>query len=199
MEVTRGKGLLEGFLARQRWKIANRLIPKEYRKGRILDIGCGSIPFFLLNIDFLEKFGLEKISPGNVNSLCQRENIKIIRGDIEDNNTLPFESEYIDVVTMLAVFEHIMPEKLIAILNEIHRILRPNGLFVMTTPAGWTETLLKIMAAFRLVSQIEINEHKDAYNHRKVLSLFQMTNFSTDKIRYGYFEIFSNLWLVAKK
>jgi SAM-dependent methyltransferase len=199
MDVTRGKGILEGFLAKQRWKIANRMIPDEYRIGRILDIGCGSNPLFLLNIEFLEKYGIEKSSPVDINNPSQRDNIKIIQYNIEDNNDLPFENEYIDVVTMLAVFEHIIPEKLIAILNEIHRILKPNGLFVMTTPAGWTNNLLKIMAALHLVSKIEIREHKDTYSHRKVLTLFQMTNFSVAKIRHGYFEIFSNLWIVAKK
>ena len=32
--VTRGKGLLEPFLARQRANTANQLIPKELREGR---------------------------------------------------------------------------------------------------------------------------------------------------------------------
>jgi SAM-dependent methyltransferase len=199
IEVTRGKGVLEGFLARQRLKIANRKIPNEYRKGRLLDIGCGAYPYFLLNTDFTEKYGIEKIFHGNDKNLYPRANITIIHHDIEENPILPLENEYIDVVTMLAVFEHIKPGKLVAIINEIFRILKPNGLFVMTTPAGWTNPLLKVMAAFRLVSRIEIEEHKDTHTHRKILSLMQKTNFSVDKIRYGYFEIFSNLWLVAKK
>ena len=199
MEVTRGKGVLEGFLARQRWKIANRMIPKEYRKGRILDIGCGSYPFFLLNTDFSEKYGLDKIFHRNDKNLYQRANITFIHYNIEQIHILPLGNEYFDVVTMLAVFEHIEPGKLIDILNEIYRILKPDGLFVMTTPAGWTDPLLKVMAAFGLVSRIEIEEHKDAYTPRKIMSLLQNTNFSVDNIRHGYFEIFSNLWLVAKK
>lgn len=199
MNVTRGKGLLEGFLARQRWKIANRMIPKEYRNGRILDIGCGAYPFFLLNTDFSIKYGLEKTFRGEDNDLYQRNNVTIIHWNLEENHNLPLENRYFDVVTMLAVFEHIEPGKLIDILNEIHRILKPDGLFVMTTPAGWTDTLLKIMATLGLVSRIEIEEHKDAYTHRKILSLLKKTNFPMENIRYGYFEIFSNLWLVAKK
>ena len=199
MNVTRGKGLLEEFLARQRWKIANRMIPKEYRKGRILDIGCGAYPFFLLNTDFSIKYGLEKTFRGEDEDLYQRNNITIIHWDLEDNHNLPLGNEYFDVVTMLAVFEHIEPGKLIDILNEIYRILKPDGLFVMTTPAGWTDALLRIMAILGLVSRIEIEEHKDAYTHRKILSLLQKTNFPIENIRYGYFELFSNLWLVARK
>ena len=199
MEVTRGKGLLEGFLARQRWKIANRIIPDEYRKGRLLDIGCGSYPFFLLNTDFSEKYGLDKIYRGNDKNLFQRTNITYIHYDIEENHILPFGDEYIDVVTMLAVLEHVEPRKLITIVNEIYRILKTNGLFVITTPAGWTDPLLKIMAKVGLVSKIEIDEHKDTYTHRKLESLLQLANFSKDRMKFGYFEMFSNLWLAAKK
>ncbi|UCD48108.1 MAG: class I SAM-dependent methyltransferase, partial [Deltaproteobacteria bacterium] len=125
MNVTRGKGLLEGFLARQRWKIANRMIPKEYRNGRILDIGCGAYPFFLLNTDFSIKYGLEKTICEENEDQYQRNNLTIIHWDLEENRTLPLENEYFDVVTMLAVFEHIEPGKLVDILNEIHRILKP--------------------------------------------------------------------------
>jgi len=199
MHVTRGKGLLEGFLARQRWKIANTLIPKESRNGRILDIGCGAYPYFLLNTDFSVKIGLEKTFRVEDEDLYQRKNLTIIHWDLEENHTLPLGNEYFDVVTMLAVFEHIEPGNLVDILNEIHRILKPDGLFVMTTPAGWTDPLLRIMASIGLVSRIEIGEHKDAYTHRKILSLLQETKFPMDTIRCGYFEIFSNLWLVAKK
>ena len=199
MHVTRGKGLLEGFLARQRWKIANRMIPKEYRNGRILDIGCGAFPLFLLNTDFSEKYGIEKTFLKEDEALFRKNNLTVIHWNLEENHHLPLLDDYFDVVTMLAVFEHIEPGKLIDILNEIHRILKPDGLFVMTTPAGWTDSLLRIMALIGLVSRIEIEEHKDAYTHRKLLSFLHETKFPMDTIRCGYFEIFSNLWLVAKK
>ena len=199
MNVTRGKGLLEGFLARQRWKIANRLIPEEYRKGRILDIGCGAVPFFLLNTDFSIKYGIEKTFRGEEETPHQRNNITIIHLDLEENHDIPLANEYFDVVTMLAVFEHIEPGKIIDILQEIHRILKPNGVFIMTTPAGWTDFLLRYMASIGLVSKMEIDEHKDTYTHRKILSFLQEANFPKEKVRYGYFEIFANLWFAAKK
>ncbi len=47
--VTRGYGLLERFLAKKRAKMANEIIPLALRTGRILDIGCGPFPYFLLN------------------------------------------------------------------------------------------------------------------------------------------------------
>ena len=57
---TRGSGLLEPFLARLRARKANRLIPPHLRSGRILDIGCGSFPYFLAHTSFAEKFALDQ-------------------------------------------------------------------------------------------------------------------------------------------
>lgn len=199
MDVTRGKGLLDEFLSKQRSKIANRLIPKECRKGFLLDIGCGPYPFFLINTEFSIKYGLDKTSRTQNKNLFDVKNISIIHYDIEEHNTLPFDNEYLDVVTMLAVIEHLEPENSINILKEIYRILKTNGLLVMTTPAGWTNSILKVMAKVGLISKIEIHEHKDIYTHRKLASILQLGNFSKDKIKYGYFEMFANLWLVAKK
>ena len=53
--VTRGHGLLESLLARLRANGANKLIPSEFRNGRILDIGVGSYPYFLSHTSFVNK------------------------------------------------------------------------------------------------------------------------------------------------
>ena len=58
-QPTRGKGLLEPSLARLRANRANQLIPKSLRDGRILDIGCGSYPYFLSHTSFQEKFAID--------------------------------------------------------------------------------------------------------------------------------------------
>jgi hypothetical protein len=58
---TRGKGLLEPLLARLRTQRANLLIPPELREGRILDIGCGSYPYFLAHTAFKEKFAVDQL------------------------------------------------------------------------------------------------------------------------------------------
>ena len=59
--VTRGSGLLEAYLAAQRAKIADRLVPASLRPGRILDIGCGGEPYFLARTEFAEKIGVDKV------------------------------------------------------------------------------------------------------------------------------------------
>jgi len=197
--VTRGYGLLEGFLAKQRSKVVDELIPSTYRNGRILDIGCGNYPYFLLNTKFSEKYGLDKITKGYYAENFQNSEIIFINYDIEKNATLPFGSELFDVVTMLAVIEHVETKSLTKIMSEIHRILKSGGMYVLTTPAPRAAFLLRCMAKLRLVSPIEIEEHKDAYSTSRISSMLQEANFSEKKIRCGYFEIFMNIWATAKK
>ena len=120
--------------------------------------------------------------------------------DIEKKYIIPFAREYFDVVTMLAVFEHLEPKKIVRILNEIYRILRPGGMYIVTTPAAWTNGLLRFIANLRLVSPIEIEEHKDSYSHSRISSMLQKkANFRKDNLRFGYFEIFMNIWVTATK
>jgi hypothetical protein len=70
----------------------------------------------------------------------------------------------------------------------------------MTTPAFWTDKLLRIMAKLKLVSESEILEHKDSYSQSKVRNIIQKTAFSEkEDISFGYFELFMNLWAVVTK
>ncbi|MEK7149193.1 MAG: class I SAM-dependent methyltransferase [Patescibacteria group bacterium] len=159
--VTPGYGILEKILSKKRAAIANFLIPKESREGRILDIGCGTIPLFLLNTEFREKYGIDP----SVRISDKQKNVYLQKYDIEEGGTLPFEDNFFDTVTMLAVFEHIEQSKLPGTMREIKRVLKPGGVFIMTTPCPWADKLLRIMARVKLVSQEGMYEHKGAYSH----------------------------------
>lgn len=194
--VTRGSGLLEGFLARQRVRVANRMIPAGHREGRLLDVGCGVFPFFLASTLFHEKYGVDKFTLGEPGV---EGNIRLVRHDIEATGELPFSDGFFDVVTMLAVFEHIEPARLGGTIREIQRILRPGGMYLLTTPASWTAGLLRFLAWAGLVSREEIEEHKDVYDHPKIVDILRAAGFDEDGIETGYFEGYANLWVTARK
>lgn len=196
--VTRGYGVLEGILAKKRANIADKLIPSSHRKGRILDIGCGTYPLFLINTEFADKYALDKCLAKN-NDKIHKHKISPLNHDLEVGSLLPYDNNMFDVVTMLAVLEHIEPKKLVVMLSEIHRILKTDGIYIMTTPASWTENILKIMAQLNLVSSIEIEEHKGNYNPSMISTLLQDAAFSKSKIKIGYFEMFMNIWAMAIK
>lgn len=190
---TRGTGILEVFLAKQRASKANSFISKEQRSGKILDIGCGSYPYFLTSIDFKEKYGIDP----SLTSL-KLENITLEKLDVTKNK-LSFKNNYFNVVTMLAVFEHIEQDKLPEVLYEIKRVLKKDGIFIITTPAPWTDKLLRFMARFSLISSEEIHEHKHNHPRERIEGILVEAGFEKRKIRSGFFELFMNMWFTASK
>ena len=191
--VTRGYGVLENFLSHRRSHLADRLIPENSREGKILDIGCGSVHFFLNHISFEKKYGIDKIPNKNI------KDINFLNHDFEVVSDLPFTDNFFDVITLLAVIEHINPEKVLPLMTEIRRILKDNGILILTTPAAWSDSLLRFMAKLKLVSPVEIKEHKDIFTPKKLSNIMTQSGFQPDKIRTGYFECFANIWLQAKK
>lgn len=195
--LTRGKGILEPLLARQRARIANRLIPSELRSGTILDIGCGTYPYFLSRTEFEKKVAIDQLPmPNEVAAKLKIEGHSL---NLNQKPFLPFEDLYFNVVTMLAVVEHLDPNSMAILFREIHRVLRPGGRVIMTTPAAWSDGLLHLMARLRLVSEEEINEHAYAYTLPLVGWYFGQAGFEMRKVKFGYFEFMLNMWAIAEK
>ncbi len=197
--VIEGYGPLDVFLAKQRYKIAHRELRSLDKTGRILDIGCGSVPLFLSTLYMAERYGLDQnIEPPAVEKAKQQA-IVLASFSIEQEPRIPFDDDFFDAVTMLAVFEHIEPTQLVRVHCEIRRILKPGGLFIMTTPAFWTDPLLRFLARIRLISDVSIKEHKDNYRHSRISAVLEEAGFDKSKMRLGYFELFMNSWATAIK
>ena len=188
-QVTRGHGLLEGFLARRRAARANRLIRSELRRGRILDVGCGSYPLFLSRCTFAEKFGIDQVVEDAQADDPALQGTTLVNFNVEQDGRFPFEDGFFDVVTALAVFEHIEPQGLVSLLAEARRVLRPAGQLIMTTPAPWTAGILTLMAKLRLVSAVEIEEHEGAYSRAVIHTTLREAGFDPGKMRSSYFEL----------
>ena len=189
-----GMVLLLPFLARQRALVANRLITPNLREGRILDIGCGSYPYFLSHTSFKNKFAIDQLPPAESGSAIEWHTL-----DLNAKPNLPFEDSYFSVITMLAVAEHLNPNSLVELFMEAHRALLPNGRLVVTTPAAWSDGPLKLMARLGLVSAEEIDEHVFAYNLPLLGWYFGKAGFEMSRLRFGYFELGFNMWAMAER
>ena len=197
MHQTRGSGLLEPTLAHWRARRANDLIPADLRAGRILDIGCGSFPYFLANTAFREKFAVEQLPlPGQVTSELK---IEFFNLNLNEKPALPFEAGFFSVVTLLAVVEHLNPNSMALLFRDILRVLQPGGRVVLTTPSAWADGLLKWMARLDLVSKEEINEHAYTYTLPLIGWYFGQAGFNMSKIKFGYFEFGMNMWATAER
>jgi SAM-dependent methyltransferase len=194
---TRGKGRLEPLLAQLRTQRANQLIPARLRAGRILDIGCGSFPYFLAHTAFKEKFAVDQLPMAQ--ETAARNQIEFFTLDLNQEPRLPFEGEYFDAVTLLAVVEHLDPDSMALLFRESCRVLKAGGMIVLTTPAAWSDGLLRLMARLNLVSAEEIHEHAFAYTLPLLGWHFGQAGFRMSKVRFGYFEFMLNMWATAEK
>ena len=194
MNVTRGQGLLENFLAQQRARIVDKNILDKERQGKILDIGCGYFPFFLSQIKFQEKFGLDKSVRDNAPG-----NIKLVKQDLSQEKHLPFADEIFEVVTVLAVLEHMSTESAIEVLREARRVLRPSGKLFITVPRDRGDKLLRFLSEIGLVSKVEISEHVQLYNPENLTKQLTIAGFKLENIKLQSFEFGLNLFAKVKK
>jgi SAM-dependent methyltransferase len=196
VRVTRGHGKLEKFLSAWRARKANRLIPPEARSGRVLDVGCGSFPYFLTHTEFAEKHGADRV----IDPMWKpAPDVTLHNVDLDAEMKFPFPEGHFTIVTMLAVFEHIRPTFLVPTLAECRRVLKAGGRLVLTTPAPWTDGILRLMGRTGLVSLQELNEHKGAYGPLFIRSCMHDAGFAPEQIRTGYFQFGLNVWATATK
>lgn len=97
-------------------------------RGKTLDVGCGQKPYESL-FRASEYIGLEIDTP---------ENRKHKRADVYyDGDTFPFGDSEFDSVVINEVFEHVFePDRF---LSEVHRVMKPEGVLLMTVPFVWDE------------------------------------------------------------
>jgi SAM-dependent methyltransferase len=155
----------------------------------LLDIGCGS-DHLLIN-----EFGGWGLDPKSKN--LDKKNIHIRRGVVKD--VLPkFENDFFDIITLLAVIEHLELEELKFLLEQSGRILKKNAFLLITTPTPLSRPILELSAKLFLISREEIAEHKFYYSLKSLMPIIEKYNFKI--IKQKSFELgFNCLYLFQNK
>lgn len=195
--IVRGYGPFDKIIACLRHRIVFQKLKPYLPIQSCLDIGSGSYPTFLINLQAEHKYGLEQFVSKEMVDAAIINRIQLVEYDLSCSSKMPFEDVFFDVVTMTAVIEHIEPSKVAFVLSEVYRIMKSGGIFVLTTPAGWTDGLLRGLAYCRLISREEIDDHKNTFTQHKIQQNLARVGFQ--KIDTGTFECFMNLWAVARK
>jgi ubiquinone/menaquinone biosynthesis C-methylase UbiE len=180
---------LEPLLRRMRLQ---RVKPHIPHNSVVLDVGCGRSATFLRTIFPYIKQGIGVDFKVENTQLSNIQTIQIILDD-----RLPFEDSSFDVVTMLAVLEHIENER--QILKEIYRVLVPGGKLVITVPSIWSQPVLEFLAyKLKIVSEAEIRDHKRYYNRQKLKrALVEVTGFQ--EFNHQYFQFWMNNFCTVVK
>ena len=112
------------------YEVARALVAQRFpHRGRLLEVGSG-LGYLL---DYFRKDGWDTLGVEPNAGLCryaERElGLKVVPEILDDAG---IADESFDVVLMMHVIEHV-PDPIDA-MREVHRILKPGGLFVMETP-----------------------------------------------------------------
>ncbi len=137
------------------------------KKSKILDVGCGTGRNIESFSRFGEVWGIDYASEAI--TFCKQRGLKrVVRGSLEK---IPFLKNSFDCITALDVLEHVDDQKA---LKEIIRVLKPEGLLIITVPAyprlwsRWDEVL----------------QHKRRYTKSSLKKLLKGNGFKIIKISY---------------
>lgn len=152
-------------------RLLNRYLEEDKTRLRHLDIGCGT-GMMLWELSGCQlNIGVDLSSPA-LNHCQSRGLANVAVADL--NHRLPFKSESFEIITMLDVLEH-LDNDLFA-LQEIWRVLKPQGLFILTAPAHpslWTYW-------------DEILGHKRRYREADLKNSLQASGFKLLKFSFFY-------------
>ena len=148
---------------------------ENYRKnGRLLDIGCGNGAFlYSAKKRNWETIGVE-ISESSASYAKNVKGLNVYSGTIFDTK---FPDEYFDAITMWEVIEHLSSPS--QYLREINRIIRKNGVVLLSTPN------FNSLARFIIGNRWEIfspEKHLYVFSEKTVSKLFKKVGFRVIKL-----------------
>ncbi|MBA7485895.1 Ubiquinone biosynthesis O-methyltransferase, mitochondrial [subsurface metagenome] len=163
--------LLRSFLENQ---VA--VMPMFYRRGKILDVGCGTGRFLSLIEDLgWETYGIE-ISK-QATEIVRKNGHQVFCGNLLDAN---YPSKFFDVITYDNTLEHIL--RPVKCLEETYRILKPQGEVVVCVPNFdcWERTIFQ-----KDWHHLPVPLHLHHFGYESLSYLLSKTGFKILKVKYA--------------
>jgi len=149
---------------------------------KLLDYGCGigsSIPFFAEQLPGAQIHGVD-VSEESL-ALATEKNAGKACFTGFDGSRLPYPDSSFDVVFTSCVFHHIEPDRWLASMLEIKRILRRGGEFFLFEHNPWNPLTRKV------VRECPFDEHAVLLSARKASALMRDAGFNNLRTRYTVF------------
>ncbi|HLZ71427.1 MAG TPA: class I SAM-dependent methyltransferase [Dehalococcoidia bacterium] len=156
------------------WFLGRRhLVLRELRRhagpdpGPILDVGCGTGGMLPHLQRIAPAVGLD--SAEEAAQACRRRDVAFVHGW---GPRLPFADGSFGTITALDVIEHVSDDT--GMLRELHRVLRPGGLLLITVPAY----------QFLWSQHDEFNHHQRRYRRRTLQRAVRRAGFGIARLSY---------------
>jgi SAM-dependent methyltransferase len=158
--------------------------------SRVLDIGCADGELFRSIGNIGEGVGIDPDLPPTAVS-CGRA--LLLRGFFPQalSDDRPF-----DVITLLAVLEHVPPEMQRELALACASHLKPGGHLVITVPAPAVDTILVVLRWLRLIHGMALEQHY-GYDPGKTPAIFAVPGLELSQARR--FQLGLNNLFVFKK
>ncbi|PYR68873.1 MAG: hypothetical protein DMF87_09390 [Acidobacteria bacterium] len=154
---------------RRRFAAARRLLA-PYQGGRLLDYGCGDgTLLFLVRDLFPQAIGVD-IDPKHIDS-CRRRFGPLTQ--LAFTTAVSDVPAARDVIVCTEVLEHCCEDTLAHVIADVKRMLRPDGVFVVSVPIETGVTLLvkqlvRVLAGWRHIGDYQYTER---YSMRELLRM----------------------------
>jgi len=177
---------LDRILQNWRYRVVEPYIPNGCR---ILDIG-GFDGSFLRRI-------YHKIEKGVCIDPLIEENsegrLEFLKARVMDK--LPFSDSSFDVITMLAVYEHLGHFRN-SITSEICRVLRNHGLIILTVPSSAVDYIINILIKIKVIDGMSYEEHSH-FKSSDIVKIFAKFDFKLKQ--WSRFQLgLNNLFIFEK-
>lgn len=152
---------------------------------RLLDIGCADGALFRSSGVVCDGIGVDPDLPANL----ELPNARLIAGFFPQD--LPDQRSF-DVITMLAVLEHISLDEQGALAKNCFAFLKSGGRLIITVPSPVVDKILAVLGFLHLIDGMKVEQHY-GYDVKLTPEIFSLAGFElvqTQRFQLGLNNLF---------